>query len=264
MRIARRTLMAVILFSLCAPALAQSLDVKIDGNLPEIHKFEAEVTKKAKLDYLVYLPEGYDASEKEWPVLFWLHGDGAQPLRGGLAELRSYGPPKMSEQGWDHPFIIVAPQLWGEVHWDPDTLHAVLKKILADYRVDEDRVYLMGYSRGGFGTWEFACSYPEYFAAVVPISARAMTAIERIKDVPIWIFHGAKDTGVPVEGAKNMHAELKSVGTDVRFTLYPNVGHNACDPAMKTPELWAWLAAQERGGGRPSRAPQSNSSNPNK
>ena len=94
-------------------AVGQSPRVEIDGKQPSIHTFEAEISKKAKLDYLVYLPSGYEASEKQWPLLFWLHGDGAQPLRGGLEELRSYGPPKMAEDGWEYPFVIVAPQYCG-------------------------------------------------------------------------------------------------------------------------------------------------------
>jgi predicted peptidase len=125
-------------------------------------------------------------------------------------------------------------------------VHALLLEIIQQYNVDPDRVLLMGYSRGGFGAWELASSYPETFAAVVPISARPMTAIERLKDMGVWIFHGELDIGVPVYGALDMHQALKAAGADVRLTIYPAVGHNAVGPAMATEPLWEWLLAQKR------------------
>lgn len=213
---------------------------------PETHTFAKEISKKVRLDYLVYLPPEYAQSEKSWPLLLWLHGDGGQPDKGGLAEIRSYGPPDLAEKGRSFPFILIAPQLWGDVHWDPDTLSALLQEIMRTYRVDQDRVYLMGYSRGGFGAWEFGCSYSEIFAAVVVISGRPMTSIERLRHCAVWIFHGELDDGVPVYGARDMFKVLKSVGADVRLTIYPEVGHSACDLAMETQELWEWLLEQKR------------------
>ena len=208
--------------------------------------FSKDLIKHAEVDYRVYLPEGYEQSSQPWPLVLWLHGDGGQASRGGWNEILSYGPPSMIKNGRQFPFVLLVPQLWGEVHWDPDTLHALLLENIQKYKVDEDRVVVMGYSRGGFGSWELACSYPATFAAVVPISARPMTAIERVKDMGVWIFHGDLDTGVPVGGAHNMHQELEVLSADVRLTIFPGVGHGAVNPAMATDELWDWLLAQER------------------
>ena len=212
----------------------------------ELRKFEKDVCKKASVNYLLYLPAAYAQSKDPWPLVLWLHGDGGQENRGGIAEIKSYGPPHMAEEGKEFPFILLAPQLWGDVHWDADILHALLQEVMHEYRVDADRVYLMGYSRGGFGAWELGCSYPDTFAAVVAISGRPMTAVERLKDCGVWIFHGEEDKGVPVDGARNMYDGLKSAGGDVRITVYPGVGHDACSPAMATKELWDWLLEQRR------------------
>ncbi len=220
---------------------------KDQAHTPHIEgHFAKDLIKHAEVDYRVYLPDGYEKAGRVWPLVLWLHGDGGQPNRNGWREILSYGPPSMVEKGRKFPFVLLTPQLWGEVHWDPDTLHALLLETLQKYDIDRDRVYVMGYSRGGFGSWELASSYPETFAAVVPISARAMTAIERVKDMGVWIFHGALDTGVPVGSAYNMHQELVDVGADVRLTIFPNVGHGAVTPAMATEELWEWLLAQRR------------------
>jgi predicted peptidase len=58
--------------------------------------------------------------------------------------------------------------------------------VINAYSVDESRIYLTGLSRGGFGTWEFAVSYPDLFAAIAPVCARGISGIERVKDIPVW------------------------------------------------------------------------------
>ena len=217
---------------------------------PVVEYIEAHLSKniikRAEIDYRVYLPDGYEAADKTWPLVLWLHGDGGQASRGGWEEILSYGPPAMIHEEKSFPFVLLVPQLWGEVHWDPDSLHTLLQENIQKYDIDQSRVYLMGYSRGGFGAWELACSYPGAFAAVVPISARPMTAIERVRDMGVWIFHGELDTGVPLGGAQNMYQELTSLKADVRLTVFPGVAHNAVDPAMDTEQLWQWLLTQSR------------------
>lgn len=211
--------------------------------MPAPMVYSAEFTKPVKLNYWVLLPEGYEQSEKAWPLLLWLHGAGAHD---DPEEIFEYGPPEMYLKGREFPFIILVPQLWADLHWDPDTVHMLLQDTIKTHRVDTNRVWIMGYSRGGFGTWETACSYPETFSAVVAISARAMVAIERVRHAGIWIFAGALDTGVPVEESRNMYQELKSVNADVRMNIFEGVGHGACAPAMKMDELWDWLVKQKK------------------
>ncbi len=211
--------------------------------MPAPAVYSAEFRKPVKMNYWVLLPDGYESSDKEWPLLLWLHGAGAHD---DPEEVFEYGPPEMYLKGRKFPFIVLAPQLWADVHWDPDSVHMLLQEVIKTHNVDTDRVWIMGYSRGGFGTWEVACSYPETFSAVVAISARAMVAIERVRHAGIWIFAGALDTGVPVEESRNMYQELKSVGADVRMNIFEGVGHGACAPAMQMEELWDWLVKQHK------------------
>ena len=242
----KRPLCSTTLVALAAlvalPLMAES---QTAAQYVESH-FTKDLVKHVDVDYRVYLPASYEKTDKPWPLLVWLHGDGGQANRGGWKEIESYGPLYMLGKRAELPFVILAPQLWGEVHWDPDAVHALLLETVRQYDVDPDRVLLMGYSRGGFGAWELASSYPETFAAVVPISARPMTAIERVKEMGVWIFHGELDDGVPVGGALDMHQALKAADADVRLTIYPAVGHNAVGPAMATESLWEWLLAQRR------------------
>ncbi len=75
--------------------------------------------------------------------------------------------PKLLETQ-DYPFIVVSPQS-DEGGWDPDALNALLDEVIAQYHVDEERVYVTGFSMGGFGTWTLAEAHPERFAAIAPI-----------------------------------------------------------------------------------------------
>ena len=67
--------------------------------------------------------------------------------------------------------------------------------------VDVDRIYVIGYSMGGFGTWHFLKSEPRLFAAGVPIAGYS-SGVGKLRSMPIWAFHGAKDSVVKVDGAR--------------------------------------------------------------
>ncbi|MFH1852426.1 MAG: T9SS type A sorting domain-containing protein [Candidatus Neomarinimicrobiota bacterium] len=208
-----------------------------------ITEFSTEITKEIDDNYLLYLPASYDSTAEDWPLVVFLHGAGSAIYN--IDNIRQAGPPMLYEQGMDSDFVLVCPQLYDDVHWDVDRLYVLTKHILDTYRIDESRIYLTGLSRGGFGTWEFAVSYPELFAAVVPISARDVPGVERLKDSNVWVFHGALDDGVPWQGAQFMYNRLLNVDANVKLTMYANVGHWAWIPAYETDSLWTWILAQQ-------------------
>jgi len=201
-------------------AIACSFSVDADTQQPllaTVHSFEQEVILHANFQYLVYLPQDYgEPSNQEWPLVLYLHGGGA---RGDdLDKVRKIGIPKLIEEGRTFPFVVVAPQLPTNDHWPADMLHALLIDVIKKHRIDKRRVYLTGQSRGGFGTWELGASYPDLFAAVVPISGRGIHSVCRLKDVPVWIFHGERDNTVPVEASQSMTKRLKRCGGNVQLT----------------------------------------------
>jgi len=209
--------------------------------------FEKDFVYKARLNYLLYLPPGYDAGDtaKQWPLLMFLHGSGETGT--DVRKLKGYDVPKLIEQKkFDHPCIVVSPQT-PVPRWTPDVVVALLDEVVAQHRIDKDRVYLTGLSMGGFGTWHTAAAHPDRFAAIVPICGGGNPAdAPRLKPVAVWAFHGAKDQAVPLRASEVMVDALKAAGADVKFTVYPEVGHNAWDPAYDDPEMYAWLFAQKR------------------
>ena len=207
---------------------------------------EKEITVKVKLNYLLFLPEGYAKSDKKWPLILFLHGSGESGK--DLSKVKIHGPPKIVETKPDFPFIVVSPQSRRR-GWNPDTLKALLHEVLADYRVDRDRVYLTGLSMGGYGTWALAAAYPDYFAAIVPICGRGdPDDAPVLKNLPVWVFHGAKDEDVPLSRSEEMVEALKKAGADVKFTVYPEAGHDSWTQTYDNPELYEWLLIHRRGG----------------
>src|SRR5205085_2048760 len=104
------------------------------------------------------------------------------------------------------------------------------EEIVAQYQVDPQRIYLTGLSMGGGGTWALAAAYPERFAAIVPICGAGGAAADakRLKDLPTWVFHGAKDRTVPVARSETMVNALRAVGAkEVKFTVYPDADHDS-------------------------------------
>src|SRR2546426_12114163 len=107
------------------------------------------IAKTAKVHYLLFLPEGYDARSSElWPMILFLHGAGE---RGNDPwKVKVHGPPKIAEKMSNFPFIVVSPQCPNGQWWSNQMLAALLEEIQARYPVDSDRIYLSGLSMGGF------------------------------------------------------------------------------------------------------------------
>lgn len=201
------------------------------------------------LRYLLYLPQGYnDDTTKHWPLMLFLHGSGE---RGDdLDKVKVHGPPKLVAAGKQFPFIIVSPQCPDGEWWVPQQLSDLLDSVSAQYRVDADRVYLTGLSMGGYGTWELATEYPDRFAAIAPICGVGDARdVERIKHLPVWAFHGGKDPTVPLEADQKVVDALKQVDDDVKFTVYPDAGHDSWTVTYDNPELYTWFLQHKRGAG---------------
>jgi predicted peptidase len=182
------------------------------------------VTVQAKLNYLTFLPNSYSAIGAPVPLIIFLHGSGE---RGSdLNKVKTWGPPAIAEKDPAFPFMVVSPQVPEGEWWHARLLKGMIDDVLAKYNVDRSRVYLTGLSMGGYGAWDLAISYPQYFAAVAPICGGGNTIrIRQMKDVPTWAFHGLKDDAVPEQESARMVAALKAAGGNVQYTVLPEAGH---------------------------------------
>ena len=205
-------------------------------------KLDAHV--RVEMDYLLYLPAGYDA-DRAWPLVLFLHGAGE---RGSNLQLvKKHGPPKLAASGMDFPFILVSPQCVADRSWEPVDLTALLDQVIKTHNVDLDRVYVTGLSMGGFGTWRLAAYTPKRFAAIAPVCGGGETFWAKlIKDIPTWAFHGALDTVVPPERSRQMVEAITKRGGEPKLTVYPDAKHDSWTETYDNPAFYEWLLSQKR------------------
>jgi predicted peptidase len=223
-----------------APPKGETKGVQLPPGLKE-STFETTIQRPVKLRYLVYLPTGYEKSKASWPLILYLHG--AAGRGDDYKKMLWYPILKMISEGKDDlPFIVIAPQCPAAQNWtDTEALVALLEETCKRYRVDRERVYLMGYSLGGCGAWYLAYKNPEWFAAIAPMSGTGDTAwVPQLKAIPAWVFHGAKDKKVPPQDSEVMVAALKKAGAEVKFSLDPNRDHRPPTEAEHL-ELFKWF-----------------------
>lgn len=210
-------------------------------------------------------PHGFDAT-KRYPVIVSLHGAGGRGTNNGkqLKDWnRQLAEPKRRQ---DFPCYVVAPQaneLWNAIHLQKT--QALIKTLPS---VDMDRIYIMGHSMGGHGSYIFIQLDTKYFAAAAPSAGagRGRTGdfidAEKIKDIPIWAFHGDKDRVCPYERARKVFAQAKALGGNMKLTTWAGDNHGVSgkmipgadngtteftsDRCDKVPDLMTWMFSRSK------------------
>lgn len=205
-----------------------------------------QVAFSASTRYWLVMPKAAAANPNQrWPLLMFLHGSGERGT--DLNQVRVHGPWHWLAQQTDSPFIVVAPQADVAGGWNPHVLQALIEQLKATLPVDPDRVLVTGLSMGGFGAWALATEYPTALAAIAPICGFGdEDRMERIRHLPVWAFHGDRDSAVPVAGQRAGIAALRAAGGQPRYTEYPGVDHDSWTATYNNPELYAWLLTQRR------------------
>lgn len=209
---------------------------------------ELETVTTENLQYYLYYPKDYDKNEEEdFGLLLFLHGGGESGAE--LEEIKKNGPPKLLVEGKEFPFLVLAPQnphkrKWWNIH----AVNQLLDEIVATNRVDPNRIYLTGLSRGGSAAWDLAVQYPKKWAALAVVCGMAPVPYAHWidKKLPIWVFHGDSDEVIPVAESDAMVSKLKEMGYDVSYTKYEGVGHNSWSRAYTMDELYEWMENQKR------------------
>lgn len=212
-----------------------------------------------KLPYRLYVPASARRGQA-LPLILYLHGSGGagtdnrKQISGGNAPgTHLWIAPAVRER---HPALVLAPQIPENSTWQSSSdeplphvaaLLALLDELRSELSIDEHRIYVVGQSRGGSGAWDLIARHPDIFAAAVPLCGGGDTKlILSARNVAVWAFHGSKDTTVPVSRSREMVAALRTVNSSVRYTEYPDVGHNVWIRAFGERDLPEWLFAQRR------------------
>ena len=187
-------------------------------------------------------PERKSDVEKN-PLLIFLHGSGGS--KGNIEKFKWKGDVKrFTARGGEYPAShILVPQSKG--HWDPVSLNKMLDFVLKkNPSIDPNRVYCIGYSMGGKGTWEWAMASPERFAAIVPKAfIPDMSGIAGMVELPLWAMVGTKDSRPRVDGIRAMEKRLKELGSKVvKTTYFEGANHGSAGGEIKKLEgVYDWV-----------------------
>lgn len=246
-------------------------DKKEDERFAAYEKRELIASNNVWMPYRILFPENYDSSQ-QYPLILFLHGAGE---RGGDNESQLVHGASLfldQENRKKFPAIVIYPQCPNEGYWasvkvdrtkKPYTLDfdytrettkwlaaalEITDKVIREENVDTTRLYMIGLSMGGMGTFETIHDYPNKFAAAIPICGGGDTLryTDEVKGFPFWVFHGAADIIVHVDNSRAMVERLKKIGAAVTYTEYPEVNHNSWDNAFREQELLPWLFSQKR------------------
>jgi predicted peptidase len=205
------------------------------------------------LPYRLYVPPGTHAPGS-LPLLLLMHSITERGNDNG-SNLAFFQPMFREDFFAAHPCIAVVPQCpAGAYWWDQAVAASVVGLVPALAKefpaVDTRRLYVTGASLGGYATYGLLKVEPDWWAAAVPVCGDPSPVgldLAALKDQPLWIFHGAKDPRVPVKGDRALVAQLKALGSAVRYTEYPDLAHVIWGRAYQEPGLWDWVFAQRRG-----------------
>jgi predicted esterase len=215
------------------------------------------------MPYRLYVPSNYDG-RKKFPLIVALHG------LGGTEDtfLNRYNG-LMKKLAEENGYILIAPlgyRINGgygrQTRNPPDSQRRrildlsekdvmnVVRKMREEYKIDDKRLFLMGHSMGGTGTWTLGAKYAEMWAALAPIAPgyipdEDVSDLSRLKEMPILISHGSKDTTAPPELSRRTVAELKKLNINPEFLEIPDADHETIVPTI-LPKIFEFFNRQKK------------------
>lgn len=198
---------------------------------------------------------------RRYPLVVYLHGAGevGSDNRRQLNDLPSLMVTPEYRERFD--CFVLAPQCPAGANWTTqlvppgddvaaDSVTPALPAItavLADHPIDPRRVYLTGFSMGGFGAWELAAQRPDLFAAIVPVCGGGdPSAASKLVNMPVWAVHGAQDKAVPPEQSQRMVDALTAAGGQPRLNILPGIGHESKWAYALDSGVLDWMFQQRR------------------
>lgn len=202
----------------------------------------------AAMDYYLLKPLNYD-SQKSYPLVLTLHG----------ASGHSWGAYVLSLPGMQnaYPAFVLMPRTetnswefsqYNDLRPSPlDHVVSIIRSLESEFSIDKKRIYVTGYSMGGYGTTAMLARYPDVFAAGAPLCGGAdLKQIPALVPTPLWVFHGALDRNISPQMSRNLVSALKTAGGQPLYSEYPDTGHDVWNKAYYDNRFWKWLFAQQR------------------
>ncbi|PKG80628.1 hypothetical protein CXF85_21120 [Colwellia sp. 75C3] len=217
--------------------------LRITGKKPIKYSLRPVGSTSSHLGYIEQIPAQYGKDlTKKYPLFIYHHGAGGEAASMDLSRQTSLfqlanwwggGPARIAMRGhWNtnSPLIVLSPQR-SFFKSDIASIDAFVDYAIKNYQVDPTRIYMGGFSAGGYISWEYAIKYPTKIAAILPLAGtvfpESLANICNAKEVAVWAFHGADDTTVDADDAKKSIKSFNKCDPKqhAKLTLFDDGGH---------------------------------------
>ncbi len=198
-------------------------------------------TLSGSYNFWFFDPEVEKDPNAHFPLLIFLHG--ASLCGNNLDKVKRYGPISAVAKGRSIDSYILAPQNNGGA-WNPQKIMKIVDWAIENFSVDTTRIYVYGMSLGGYGTIDFAATYPDRVAAAMAIcGGGSVKDLSGLSKVPLWIIHGTADRAVSIRESDRVVEAIKSTGDDSRliYTKLAGVDHGRPARLFYMYQTYDWL-----------------------
>lgn len=206
-------------------------------------KIKTVIVTNSELGYILHKPSN---TKEQKPLIVFISGDGEKGT--DLEKVKINGPLKYLKTHELDAYVL-APQCKEEEKWSIESIYELILKVQKENKIDPSRIYVTGLSSGGWAAWNLGLSYPDKFAAIVPISGFVdlieLESACKIANIPTRIFHELLDDVVKVDYAIAIYKELKKCNAkDVQLTIFDDAGHDSWTRVYDNPEIYEWMFKQ--------------------
>lgn len=230
------------------------------ATLDDFGFYDFDLEEGGTMPYRMMKPFQYDSlGTIDYPIFIWMHPNGRQGDNNTNQMSDGWAPYLMdSTMRMDLPSFVMAPQCAEGLFWSnyQDNVFYLVEYLKTVEPIDSNRIYVMGWSMGGWASWGMAESglFPDYIAAAVPIAGANFPGENFDPSVynqtSVWAGHGNLDAIAPVTNVRNIIAEIRDAGYDAIYSEF-DVPHGSHDETMSEPSIWTWIFSQNRNGGNP-------------
>lgn len=255
------------------PKNASNPEIPLDRN-GFFHRLQYHDDSGNVLPYQIMYPDPARDEKKpvdaattgaRYPLVIFLHGSeerGNDNVSQMVNGVHAFCEKWVREK---HPHYLLVPQCptdvrWGGAHADWPNLYPskptlagrmvleLIEKMLQEHPdIDPNRIYITGLSMGGIGTFDLLMRRPDLFAAGMPVCGGGDAKYaEKIKDIPLWVFHGSLDESVYPRCSRLIVDRLKQLGSSVKYTEYSTMNHDIWNITYYNPDVLEWLFAQKK------------------
>ncbi|MBN8649891.1 MAG: fibronectin type III domain-containing protein [Cytophagales bacterium] len=183
-----------------------------------------------------------------------LHGGSIHQTAVLLPGIGSKVPDDPTMPARAFPGFVLFPQNisgWQEPNGAENVVR-IIRLLIKKYNINPNKIYLHGLSDGGAGAYRVMRTAPWLFSAILPMSAvndadiRSYNLYPYMVNIPQWIFQGGTDGNPTPSQTQTRIQDFRNNGMDIRYTLYPSLGHGVWNNAYNEPDFFTWMRKEDK------------------